>query len=647
MTHLPVALRICLVGLVLTNLVHVHLTRAVDGRWMLPLYALALLAPVLSRFAQRRVCRLAWNGAVLAIFALLLRHASQAGVHRMLEDGLILAAFCQVHLLNNLTERQKPDLLFFNSFLVALVTSFFCQDLLYSLVFVVQAALLIVGLQLVAGARSGAAPRGLALDGLRRAAAVLALTMGGFLLLPRDFDREGLLTEELAESGLMRAGFNERVELGRSGRTAISNRVVLRVHLREGRRDAVPAHWRGATCTHFDRRGWHTDQRPQSFGGLDAPWEGNVLGGWSRPGFATAARLEVEVVQSGSMRLFAPLHSHRVHADIPPIGFALADGTFQIVAALDARRAGGQLTYDVDVHAAGDDPARPLARRDAGLDLYLHVDRRLFPATARTTAREVARALPAAADRRTVAAALCARLARHPYLLPGAQGAADDLEAFLDGGAGGHCEYFATALALMLRSQGIPCRIVTGYCSNEWDDEGRVLTIRSSHAHAWVEVLDTDGRWFVADATPAASLSELGLALPWWEWLQNGAQSLWAKVTRFDTGDRAAALAWVRALPGRLGRQAAANPLGALLIALALGAVAVWLRRRRRQRRSPAAHAYLAALRRAGLEVRCGETPRETLARARGAALTEQTLAALVTATEAHERARYGAAPPA
>src|SRR5690606_4303396 len=52
---------------------------------------------------------------------------------------------------------------------------------------------------------------------------------------------------------------------------------------------------------------------------------------------------------------------------------------------------------------------------------------------------------------------------RIPYLLPGEQGAARRLDEFLGEAAGGHCEYFATALALMLRLRGIPCRLATGY----------------------------------------------------------------------------------------------------------------------------------------------------------------------------------------
>lgn len=53
----------------------------------------------------------------------------------------------------------------------------------------------------------------------------------------------------------------------------------------------------------------------------------------------------------------------------------------------------------------------------------------------------------------------------------------------------GHCEYFASALALMLRSQGIPTRVVMGYFGGEYNRVGKHYRMANSDAHAWVEVL--------------------------------------------------------------------------------------------------------------------------------------------------------------
>ncbi len=117
-------LHLVMVGLVVTNLGFVYMTEAVSWSWFGPLLALTLASPFLSRYREFFAYRPLWNGAVVVVFILLIHNTLTRGVQHLLEDGLRLSALCQVHLLNNLTERQKPDLLFFNSFLIAVVTSF-------------------------------------------------------------------------------------------------------------------------------------------------------------------------------------------------------------------------------------------------------------------------------------------------------------------------------------------------------------------------------------------------------------------------------------------------------------------------------------------------------------------------------------------
>jgi hypothetical protein len=65
----------------------------------------------------------------------------------------------------------------------------------------------------------------------------------------------------------------------------------------------------------------------------------------------------------------------------------------------------------------------------------------------------------------------------------------DPIEQFVAKDRRGHCQYFASALAMMLRSQGIPARLVVGYKTNEYDEIGERFIARQSHAHAWVEAL--------------------------------------------------------------------------------------------------------------------------------------------------------------
>jgi transglutaminase-like putative cysteine protease len=63
----------------------------------------------------------------------------------------------------------------------------------------------------------------------------------------------------------------------------------------------------------------------------------------------------------------------------------------------------------------------------------------------------------------------------------------DPIEDFVVNNRRGHCEYFASALTLMLRSQGIPARMVIGYKGGEWNSLGAFYQVRQLHAHTWVE----------------------------------------------------------------------------------------------------------------------------------------------------------------
>ena len=107
------------------------------------------------------------------------------------------------------------------------------------------------------------------------------------------------------------------------------------------------------------------------------------------------------------------------------------------------------------------------------------------------------------------------------------QPSVDPIEDFVSNHRSGHCEYFASALALMLRSQGIPARLVIGYRPSEFNYVGHYYIVRQRDAHAWVEAYLTleeigdemlwteeqhaGGGWLRLDPTPAQERdSELG-----------------------------------------------------------------------------------------------------------------------------------------
>ncbi|HHO74861.1 MAG TPA: DUF3488 domain-containing protein [Deltaproteobacteria bacterium] len=77
------------------------------------------------------------------------------------------------------------------------------------------------------------------------------------------------------------------------------------------------------------------------------------------------------------------------------------------------------------------------------------------------------------------------------------------IEWFLFETRKGHCEFFASALACMLRGCGIPARVVTGFLVHEYNTSGEYYIVRSRDAHAWVEYWD--GHWLLADASPVSS----------------------------------------------------------------------------------------------------------------------------------------------
>ena len=78
------------------------------------------------------------------------------------------------------------------------------------------------------------------------------------------------------------------------------------------------------------------------------------------------------------------------------------------------------------------------------------------------------------------------------------------IEYFLLEARRGHCEYFASAMVLLLRAQGIPARLVTGFLGAEYASWERAWVVRQSNAHAWVEGYLPGVGWQIFDPTPPA-----------------------------------------------------------------------------------------------------------------------------------------------
>lgn len=91
------------------------------------------------------------------------------------------------------------------------------------------------------------------------------------------------------------------------------------------------------------------------------------------------------------------------------------------------------------------------------------------------------------------------------------------IEDFLFRTQEGHCEYFATSMAVLMRNLGIPTRIVNGYYSTEWNDIAGAFTVRHRNAHSWVEVyMGDDYGWMTFDPTPPSGMGNPGNINQFW-----------------------------------------------------------------------------------------------------------------------------------
>lgn len=100
----------------------------------------------------------------------------------------------------------------------------------------------------------------------------------------------------------------------------------------------------------------------------------------------------------------------------------------------------------------------------------------------------------------------------------------------------GHCEYFASAMAIMLRTQGIPSRVITGMKGGIWSPRTSVLTVKQLHAHAWVEVY-LDGKWVTFDPTPAdrdVDVQKMQGLSGGWGILWLDAETAWARLANLS-----------------------------------------------------------------------------------------------------------------
>ena len=81
-------------------------------------------------------------------------------------------------------------------------------------------------------------------------------------------------------------------------------------------------------------------------------------------------------------------------------------------------------------------------------------------------------------------------------------GAKNPLDHFLFESKRGHCEFYSTAMAVMLRTRGVPTRNVTGFVGGTFNRFSQIYAVRQGDAHSWVEVYLNDTGWTRFDPTP-------------------------------------------------------------------------------------------------------------------------------------------------
>jgi len=138
---------------------------------------------------------------------------------------------------------------------------------------------------------------------------------------------------------------------------------------------------------------------------------------------------------------------------------------------------------------------------------YLELPRHLDPRIAELTATVIEQAN--ARDGYDKARAIESYLSNnYRYSLDLKASGPDPLFDFLFNVRAGHCEYFATAMAVMLRTQGVATRVVNGFLPGEYNPAAEAYTVRQSDAHSWVEVyFPQTNSWVTFDPTPPAGRS--------------------------------------------------------------------------------------------------------------------------------------------
>jgi transglutaminase-like putative cysteine protease len=377
-------------------------------------------------------------------------------------------------------------------------------------------------------------PRSLSAYTLALVAGILLLAAGLFFVLPR---AAGGYLAALATQSQVVSGFNNEVNLGSIGEIKQLNSVVMYVQFLGNSQAAPTLRWRGVTLGLFDGHRWFNPVQDGTLlsradGRLDFtplyPLWNDVLVPAHHRGLPHTTHYRVLMEPIGENVFFlAP----KPQALLGPALEISADDT-GAVRDIDRER----VINSYEAISVIEPPNPAELRADSTVYppeiqlRYLQLPKRLDPRV-RELAEQVTQE---AANPYDKAMALQSHLrTQYGYTLQlPSSPPPDPLANFLFERKRGHCEYFASAMAIMLRTLGIPARLVNGFLSGEFNQFTGSYVVRARDAHSWVEAYFPGHGWVTFDPTPgdpdaaAEASSRFMLYLDagrefWREWIIN------------------------------------------------------------------------------------------------------------------------------
>jgi transglutaminase-like putative cysteine protease len=412
------------------------------------------------------------------------------------------------------------------------------------------------------------------------------------------FPRVGLSLLLLGQDHRERVvGFSDRVDLGGVGRLRADPTIVMRVehpNLPAEPPVRLALYLRGAA---FDRYNGHSWSRTTGSTQMRAEQLGASvrIRRWPDPAHDRKLRIDLEAIDPSvvfvppdavALTILTP--TNVVPSAIPTL-YMSQEGQLTYRTANE-----GGLRYDVALADGNESPLQPLDAVSRARYLALPAD---LPARVGELAKSW---IGSETDPERRAKRVEAALRKgYRYDLESPSGATKNpLDDFLFVSKRGHCEFYSTAMAVMLRTQGVPTRNVNGFIGGTFNRFGRYYAVRQGDAHSWVEVY-VDGKGFVRfDPTPpadAAPQSEITGVLAFVRDMVEAAAQRWDRnVVGYDMRQQVGLFRAVRdryselKTKSRVASTMLASPRRAFLslsgLLLVVGAGVYWYRRRGKPR---------------------------------------------------------------